>query len=77
MSIGELRIMDKEFGDMPISWDSDNQDQVDIARAAFKKAKDKGMLLFRTKKDGSKGEQIREFDPNAERIIAAPAVVGG
>jgi hypothetical protein len=73
--IGELRIMDKEAGDLPISWDSDDDDQVEIA--AFDKAKSKGMVMYKTDKKGNKGEVITKFDKNAERIIAAPALVGG
>jgi hypothetical protein len=75
--IGELRIMDKEAGDLPISWDSDDEDQVEIAKAAFDKAKSKGMIMYKTDKKGNKGEVITKFDKNAERIIAAPALVGG
>lgn len=64
-------------GDSRIEWDPDNPAEVAIARKAFKAAKDKKMLIYKTREDGSRAEQLREFDPTAERIIATPQTVGG
>jgi hypothetical protein len=73
----ELCVMDIEKGDVKIRWDRDNREEVAIAREAFKKAKDKGMLLFRTKRTGGQGDRLYDFDPEAERIVAVPKLVGG
>ena len=35
------------------------------------------MLTYKVDARGNRGEQIREFDPNAERIIATRQLVGG
>lgn len=72
-----LSIMDMDGGDFKITWDPDESDQVDMAQAAFEKAKKKGMAAYKVKKDGKKGELIRRFDAEAEAIIMAPALVGG
>jgi len=64
-------------GDIRTEWDPSKPDEVEMARKAFKAAKDKKMLIYRTRADGSKAEQMREFDPTAERIIATPQTVGG
>ena len=72
-----LSIMDMDEGDFKITWDPDERDQVDMAEAAFDKAKKKGMAAFTVKKDGKPGKKITAFDPDAEAIIMAPALVGG
>lgn len=72
-----LRIMDMDEGDFKITWDPDNDDEIEAAKAAFDKAKKKGMSAFSVKKDGSKGKKIKDFDPDAEAIIMAPPLVGG
>ena len=70
-------IMDMDEGDFKITWDPDHDDEVEAARAAFDKAKTKGMAAFSVDKKGKKGKTIRSFDPDAEAIIMAPALVGG
>lgn len=71
-----LHVMDRT-GDTRIEWDPSRPDEVEMARKAFKVAKDKKYLTYRVRHDGTAGELIREFDPTAERIIAAPQTVGG
>lgn len=72
-----LAIID-ETGDTKVIWDPNNEDEVDAAKAQFKALKKKGYLAYAVKgKDGAKGEQIHEFDPEAGRIILAPALQGG
>jgi hypothetical protein len=76
---GMLCIMDST-GDTRIMWDPRNADEVDIAKAAFKKAKDKGMVAYavdQTTGEKVDGEVIREFDPARGKIIMAPQLVGG
>lgn len=74
--IGEMAIMDLS-GDTKVTWDHSKPEEVDAARATFDALRKKGYAAFSVSKDGSKGEQIRTFDPAAERIILAPALVGG
>lgn len=72
-----MAIMD-ETGDTKIMWSRDNEDEIEVARSTFKKMKDKGYTAFRvTGKDGVAGEQLREFDPAAERIIFTKPQAGG
>jgi hypothetical protein len=73
----ELAILD-QTGDTKVMWSKDNPDEVDAAEAQFKTLTRKGYTAYRaTGKDGKKGEQIREFDPDAERIILVPPVQAG
>lgn len=80
MSIGgemsEMRVMGKQ-GDTKILWSADNDAEVKAAREHFNSLRAKGMLAFSVKRNGDKGEQITEFDPNAEKIIMAPQIRGG
>lgn len=75
--MSEIRIMDTKEGDLKLEWNSDNNAETELAKKAFEKAKKDGMLIYKMKKDGSQGAQIKDWDPNAERIIATPALVGG
>jgi len=73
----ELVTMD-HTGDTKLLWDSDNKDEVDNARESFNRLRKKGYFGFSVKgKNGDKGEQLKEFDPDTERIIMAPPLVGG
>lgn len=74
---GELAIMDTT-GDTKIMWDSENKDEVETAKETFQKLKKKGYTAYTVKgKNGEKGEIMKEFDPNAERIIMVPMAIGG
>ena len=73
---GELRILDRT-GDTKIIWDSAQDDEVAAARKMFTDLRKKGYLAYTVGKKGEKGEVITTFDPDAERIIMAPAMVGG
>lgn len=73
---GELAVMDHS-GDLKIIWNSDNDVEVTIARRSFDDLRKKGYVGYSVKKDGDKNEVIREFDPEAEKIIMAPPMVGG
>lgn len=68
-----------ERGDTKHIWDKTKPDEVDAARALFDKlTKEKRYMAFRvTDKEGNKGDQMREFDPTAERMILVPAFQGG
>lgn len=78
---GTLHIMDPS-GDVRISWNKDNPDEVAAAKAAFDRAKSREggrMLGYRVEgKKGQKlGEVVREFDPTAERLVMSPQQQGG
>ena len=71
-----LHVLD-DSGDTRIEWDPSDPVSVKAAEAAFKAAKKKGHLIYKTRADGSQGELLRNFDPQAERIVATPQTVGG
>ena len=74
---GEMAVMNNT-GDMKVIWSSDNDDEVAQARKTFNDLRAKGFVAYKVVgKDGLKGEVIREFDADAERIIMAPAMAGG
>lgn len=65
-------------GDVRQMWDRRNDDEVDAARKQFNSLTRKGYLAYKAEgKEGRQGEQIREFDPDAERIILVKPLVGG
>jgi hypothetical protein len=80
---GLMSTLDRS-GDVRHMWDRKNEAEVSAARALFdslvkpSSKGGKGHLAYKAEgKDGHKGEQLREFDPDAERIILVPQMVGG
>lgn len=73
----EMAVMDGT-GDTKIIWSKDNQDEIDAAKATFDALVAKGYAAFSVKgKSGEQGDQIKKFDPLAERIILVPQMAGG
>ena len=67
-----------EPGDTKHIWDKRKPEEVKAAKALFKSLTDAGYRAYRvTGKDGDRGEQMSEFDPDAERMIMVPAFQGG
>lgn len=73
----EMAVMDGT-GDTKILWDSHNADEVEAARAQFNALRAKGFLAYKVVgKEGTKGEMITQFDPDAEKIVLSPPLRGG
>lgn len=75
--MGEMRVMDRNKGDLKVVWDPDRPEEVEAARAQFDQLRGKGYMAYLVRVGGRKGEQITEFDPAAESLIMAPALRGG
>lgn len=75
--MAEMAIMSRD-GDSKLIWDKDNPDEVENARRTFDELKKKGFIAYKVEgRKGEKGEVLRAFDPDAERLIMAPPMVGG
>lgn len=74
--MGEMAILGKE-GDTKVIWDPENDDEVDAAEEQYDTLIEKGFNAFAVKKGGKKGKAIKEFDPDAGKIIMVPKIVGG
>lgn len=75
---GRFEILDSKAGDVKIMWNRTNTEEVEAARETFNRLKKKGYVWYKAEgKDGTKGEVVKEFDPNVERMIAVPVVTGG
>ena len=73
--MGEIRQIAR-IGDMKISWDAENEKEVTAARETFDGRIKEGWTAFREKM-GIKGDKIKIFDQDAERIILIPPITGG
>lgn len=73
---GLMQVMDPS-GHTEISWDADVAAEVAIARTAFTELTAKGYQAFSVGEEGRKGERLRTFDPEAEKILMIPQLVGG
>lgn len=74
--MGELAVMDRT-GDTKVMWDAGSEDEVSNAKRTFDDLKKKGYLGYSVKRNGDKGEQVREFDASAEKLIMVPPMQGG
>jgi len=75
--MGQLAVMGRE-GDTKIIWDPGSKDEVKNAKRTFDELIGKGFMAYAVNKaDASKGKQVREFDPKAEKLILAPPMAGG
>lgn len=78
IAMATMAIMDPSAGDLKVVWDPGNKAEVKAAKDQFDALIKKGQhLAYKVDAKGGKGEQIREFDPKAEKIILAPALRGG
>jgi hypothetical protein len=73
---GVLQFMSDE-GDSRIIWDPANPDEVAAAKAQFDTLTGKGYQAYAVRRGGEKGERVRKFSPELERVILAPATIGG
>jgi hypothetical protein len=71
-----LSILDST-GDVRIIWDPLNAEEVKSTKKQFDDLLKKGYRAYSVNAQGEKDRQIREFDPAAEKVILAPALVGG
>lgn len=74
--MGTLATLGRQ-GDVRQTWNPENEAEVAAARATFDRLRGQGHLAFRVQEGGGKGDQIREFDPDAAKIILAPPMRGG
>jgi hypothetical protein len=71
-----LQYMSDE-GDVRVIWDPDRPDEIETARRTFDDLIGKGYQAYAVRRGGEKGERVRKFDPHLERLILAPATIGG
>jgi hypothetical protein len=64
-------------GDTKFMWDADNPAEVEEAQNHFEALIAKGYSAFKVTEKGGKGQRITAFDPELERIIMIPRLVGG
>lgn len=74
--MGQMRVMGRE-GDVRIMWDPNRPDEVEHARRTFVDMRAKGYNAYSVRNEGQQGEVVREFDPQAARIILAMPMRGG
>jgi hypothetical protein len=75
--MGQLVILSGS-GDDKLIWDPKDGRQTAIAERRFRELRQAGHLAYKVdKRDGSRGEQLLDFDPNEEEIILSPPMAGG
>lgn len=75
-NIGCFRILSQN-GDDRLVWDRTIPKQVKDAFRKFKELIQKGYTAYATRRDGSKGHKITDFDPGLQEILFVPSTVPG
>lgn len=74
---GEMAVMGKE-GDTKYIWDKTKPVEVKVAKETFDRFIKEGYSAYSVAGEkGEKDKQVRDFDPNAERLIFIPPVQAG
>ena len=73
---GVMVILD-QTGDTRHTWNRANRDEVTAMREIFDTMVEKGYQAWSVSRKGDKDAKITKFDPDAEKVIFAPALVGG
>jgi len=74
--MNEMMVLDAS-GDTRIQWNPRRPDEVAAARKRFDELKAKHYTAFKVNRAGNQGEQMEGFDPEEERCIFVPRMVGG
>lgn len=78
---GVLSYLDEDAGDVKLTWEHGNADDIATARQTFDTLRRQGFLAYKvtsgSRTRAAQREQIRAFDPEAEQIVLAPPLRGG
>lgn len=74
--MGSMAVMGTE-GDTKVIWTATNEDETANAKRTFDDLVKKGFAAFAVKANGDKAEQVKTFDPKAEKLILVPQMRGG
>lgn len=76
MPTGLMEVLDPT-GHLEFAWDKHDLESVRAVGDKFADMKKKGFRAFKMNEDGSKGEQVDDFDPEAGRYLLSPPLRGG
>lgn len=74
--MGVIRMLNRR-GDTPTAWKVKDKKSLSEAEERFAFLLKDGFTIVKDPTSNSPGTIIREFDPNANEIIAIPQLVGG
>jgi hypothetical protein len=73
---GLMQVMDTS-GHTEIKWNKNDAADVETARAMFNAMRDAGKNIFEVTGRDQQGRRASEFNPQAERYMVMPHLVGG
>lgn len=76
MNAHVMQIMDPT-GHTEITWNPEDADEVRMAREMFESMRERGHSIFRINPNGNRGARVTTFDPEAEKLLVVPQLVGG
>lgn len=73
--MGKFRVPSGVMGDLNVSWDKDDPDDIRQAEEFFKQQKEKGCKFIAV--INGKMKKITEFDSTADHLLVIPKVKAG
>lgn len=73
--MNQINVLDST-GHTRVKWNPKVPEEVNYAREVFDAMKAKGHAIFKVDKEGRQF-RMREFDPEAKRMVMVPHMVGG
>jgi hypothetical protein len=75
--MSDMHVLDRT-GHSTVTWDPEKPIEVEVAKSMFKRLIEQGYNAFRVGEGiAIQGERIKEFDPQAGKIMMVPQLVGG
>ena len=78
---GVMSYLTPQDGDVQVSWDRGNDEDVRHARRVFDDMKARGYLAYRVESRGRGRDpervQVRQFDPEDHQLVLVPPLRGG
>jgi hypothetical protein len=74
--VGEMSVMDRS-GHKQLKWNTDQLDEVAVAKETFDRLVAKGYSGFGSKTRSEPKHLLNEFDSTMEEVVMVPKIVGG
>jgi hypothetical protein len=75
-TFGKMHVMDRT-GHTTHEWDPAKPVEVAVAKEMFEKLVKEGYSAFEVEQGGEQGKRVKEFNPQAGKLMMVPHLVGG
>ena len=74
--MGKFNILDRT-GDVEVAWNPEVEEEVKVVKETFNDYIEKGFRAYRHWDNGKRGEELKQFDKYAEKVLFVPPLAPG